>query len=222
LKPSCSDKPARLGMNRIANPATSRAEFELMCLAVSAVAGCETHIQAHESAVLAGGLAEDHVHDAVRIAAVVNAAATALDTASVHEPAPRPRLKEEMTMYPSPTPPSEKSRKAIAASLNQRLAGLDLHSQIKVAHWNIKGPHFAALHPLFETFAVSLANHNDGVVPAGEPGKMMLRPASRSQRRGSGVLGVQPLELGVLVENREVGIAARPARVPEARLPGLA
>jgi starvation-inducible DNA-binding protein len=43
------------------------------------------------------------------------------------------------------------------------LSGLDLHSQIKVAHWNIKGPGFAALHPLFETFAVGLAAHNDSV-----------------------------------------------------------
>jgi starvation-inducible DNA-binding protein len=52
----------------------------------------------------------------------------------------------------------------VADTLNERLAdGLDLHSQIKVAHWNIKGPHFAALHPLFETFAVSLANHNDSI-----------------------------------------------------------
>jgi starvation-inducible DNA-binding protein len=48
--------------------------------------------------------------------------------------------------------------------LNARLAdGLDLHSQIKVAHWNIKGPQFAALHPLFETFALSLANFNDSI-----------------------------------------------------------
>lgn len=67
-------------------------------------------------------------------------------------------------MYKSPTSLSEKARKALADSLNLRLAdGLDLHGQIKVAHWNIKGPHFAALHPLFETFAVSLANHNDAV-----------------------------------------------------------
>lgn len=67
-------------------------------------------------------------------------------------------------MYKSPTQLSEKARTAIAASLNLRLAdGLDLHGQIKVAHWNIKGPHFAALHPLFETFAVSLANHNDAI-----------------------------------------------------------
>jgi starvation-inducible DNA-binding protein len=67
-------------------------------------------------------------------------------------------------MYRSPSPLSEQSRAAISAALNERLAdGLDLHSQIKVAHWNIKGPQFAALHPLFETFAVSLANHNDSI-----------------------------------------------------------
>lgn len=67
-------------------------------------------------------------------------------------------------MYKSPSTLSEAARGAVANSLNARLAdGLDLHSQIKVAHWNIKGPQFAALHPLFETFAVSLANHNDAL-----------------------------------------------------------
>ena len=67
-------------------------------------------------------------------------------------------------MYTSPSHLPEESRAKIAATLNARLAdGLDLHSQIKVAHWNIKGPQFAALHPLFETFAVSLANHNDAL-----------------------------------------------------------
>jgi starvation-inducible DNA-binding protein len=67
-------------------------------------------------------------------------------------------------MYRSPSPLPEQSRAALVEQLNARLAdGLDLHSQIKVAHWNIKGPQFAALHPLFETFAVSLANHNDSV-----------------------------------------------------------
>jgi starvation-inducible DNA-binding protein len=67
-------------------------------------------------------------------------------------------------MYRSPSPLSEAARQEVAGALNARLAdGLDLHSQIKVAHWNIKGPNFAALHPLFETFAVSLAAHNDAV-----------------------------------------------------------
>jgi starvation-inducible DNA-binding protein len=67
-------------------------------------------------------------------------------------------------MYRSPSPLPEQVRTQMADTLNGRLAdGLDLHSQIKVAHWNIKGPQFAALHPLFETFAVSLAAHNDAV-----------------------------------------------------------
>lgn len=67
-------------------------------------------------------------------------------------------------MYKSPSHLPEEARAKIADVLNARLAdGLDLHSQIKVAHWNIKGPQFAALHPLFETFAVSLANHNDSI-----------------------------------------------------------
>ena len=67
-------------------------------------------------------------------------------------------------MYRSPSPLPEQARSAIAATLNERLVdGLDLHSQIKVAHWNIKGPQFAALHPLFESFAVSLAGHNDAL-----------------------------------------------------------
>ena len=67
-------------------------------------------------------------------------------------------------MYKSPSQLPEDTRVKIADALNARLAdGLDLHGQIKVAHWNIKGPQFAALHPLFETFAVSLAQFNDAV-----------------------------------------------------------
>jgi starvation-inducible DNA-binding protein len=67
-------------------------------------------------------------------------------------------------MYRSPSHLPEDVRAKIADTLNARLAdGLDLHGQIKVAHWNIKGPQFAALHPLFETFAVSLAAHNDSI-----------------------------------------------------------
>jgi starvation-inducible DNA-binding protein len=67
-------------------------------------------------------------------------------------------------MYKSPSRLPETERAKVIETLNARLAdGLDLHSQIKVAHWNIKGPQFASLHPLFETFAVSLANHNDSI-----------------------------------------------------------
>ena len=68
------------------------------------------------------------------------------------------------TTYRSPSALPEDARTRIADTLNERLAdGLDLWSQVKVAHWNVKGPHFAALHPLFETFAVDLAARNDEI-----------------------------------------------------------
>lgn len=67
-------------------------------------------------------------------------------------------------MYQSPSPLPEADRARLVATLNARLAdGLDLHTQIKVAHWNVKGPHFATLHPLFETFAVELAAFTDAL-----------------------------------------------------------
>ena len=78
-KPSYSQMPARLRMQRIARPATNKVDFELFCLAVSAINGCETCIRSHEAVVLQGGLSEEQVHDAVRIAATVNAAAVAIE-----------------------------------------------------------------------------------------------------------------------------------------------
>jgi lipoyl-dependent peroxiredoxin subunit D len=77
-KESYAQKPARLRMNRLAQPATSKVNLELFSLAVSAIHGCESCIQAHERAVLEGGLTEDHVHEAIRIAATIHAAAVAL------------------------------------------------------------------------------------------------------------------------------------------------
>jgi alkyl hydroperoxide reductase subunit D len=80
-------KPARLRMNRIARPLTSKVDFELFCLAVSAINGCEMCVRSHERVVLEGGLTDEHVHDAVRIAATMNAAAVALETKGVLIPA---------------------------------------------------------------------------------------------------------------------------------------
>lgn len=78
-KASYGEKPARLRMNRLAKPATTKGDFELFSLAVSAINGCESCVRAHEKVVVEGGLTEEHVHDAVRIAAVIHAAAVALD-----------------------------------------------------------------------------------------------------------------------------------------------
>ena len=45
----------------------------------------------------------------------------------------------------------ERVRAEIVALLNQRLAdAIDLQSQCKHAHWNVKGESFIALHELFD------------------------------------------------------------------------
>lgn len=67
-------------------------------------------------------------------------------------------------MHATPSRLPEPSRVRIATALNAVLAdGLDLHASLKVAHWNLKGPQFPALHPLFEEIATGLATHNDSV-----------------------------------------------------------
>jgi lipoyl-dependent peroxiredoxin subunit D len=78
-KPEYTEKPARLRMQRLAQPATNKADFELFCLAVSAVNGCELCIRAHEEVILSAGLSADQVHDAVRIAATMHGVAVALE-----------------------------------------------------------------------------------------------------------------------------------------------
>jgi starvation-inducible DNA-binding protein len=48
--------------------------------------------------------------------------------------------------------------------LNQQLADtLDLRSQVKYAHWNVKGPTFIALHELFDDLAGELDGHADTI-----------------------------------------------------------
>ena len=79
-KESYSQKPARLRMLRINQVQSNKTDFELFCAAVSTINGCESCLRSHEQVVVDGGLTEDHVHDAVRIAATMHAAAVALET----------------------------------------------------------------------------------------------------------------------------------------------
>jgi alkyl hydroperoxide reductase subunit D len=76
-KPVYTEMPARLRMTRLAKPRMPKVDFELLSLAVSAIHGCEACVRAHERAVLDGGKSEANVLDAVRIASVVHAAASA-------------------------------------------------------------------------------------------------------------------------------------------------
>jgi alkyl hydroperoxide reductase subunit D len=71
--------PAKLRMNVMARPGVDKATFELWSLAVSAINGCGMCMESHERAVRQNGLTTEQVQAAVRIAAVVHAAATTLD-----------------------------------------------------------------------------------------------------------------------------------------------
>ena len=73
--------PARLRMQIIAKPGVDHVDFELWCLAASAITGCEMCVRAHEQAVRTRGGTKEQIQDAVRIAAVVHAVAVTLDAA---------------------------------------------------------------------------------------------------------------------------------------------
>jgi starvation-inducible DNA-binding protein len=73
-------------------------------------------------------------------------------------------------MYKTPSHLSEVTRTELIKTLNARLVdGLDLHSQIKVAHWNVRGPQFPSLHPLLEPFANQPAIYTDSIAARAVP-----------------------------------------------------
>lgn len=67
--------PARLRMQSIRTHGADPADFELWCLAVSAVNGCQVCVDSHEQAVREKGLSEETVMAAIRIAATIHALA---------------------------------------------------------------------------------------------------------------------------------------------------
>ena len=77
--PDYKTLPARLRMNVIAKPGVDKADFELWCLAVSAINGCGVCIDSHEKILRDAGLSAEQIQAAVRIAATVHAVAATLD-----------------------------------------------------------------------------------------------------------------------------------------------
>ena len=65
--------PARLRMNILANPGAPKAEFELWCVAVSAINGCGACLDSHEAELRNHGVTNVQIQAALRIAATVNA-----------------------------------------------------------------------------------------------------------------------------------------------------
>lgn len=69
--------PARLRMNVIGKPGIDKVDFELACLAVSAIGGCDRCVNSHIAETIKAGLPVEAAHSAIRIAATVSAAALA-------------------------------------------------------------------------------------------------------------------------------------------------
>lgn len=75
--------PARLRMNVVANPSVDKVDFELWSLAVSAINGCGTCIDAHEKVLEDTGVSAATIQTAVRFAAIIQSVAVAIEAAGV-------------------------------------------------------------------------------------------------------------------------------------------
>jgi starvation-inducible DNA-binding protein len=74
--------------------------------------------------------------------------------------APAVAEREPLFLTKNSIPPSTRSQ--LVTLLNQSLADcIDLQLQAKVAHWNIKGLNFIALHELFDKINASVAEYAD-------------------------------------------------------------
>jgi len=78
-----STMPARLRMNVLRTHGIEHVDFELFCLAVSAINACDKCVDSHEKVVREKGLGEENVLAAVRIASVIHALASVFDAEAV-------------------------------------------------------------------------------------------------------------------------------------------
>ena len=69
-----------------------------------------------------------------------------------------------MRLHPTKNDLSEGVRSQAVALLNSRLADcIDLQTQVKQAHWNVKGPDFIALHKLFDEINGDVLDYVDAI-----------------------------------------------------------
>ena len=89
----------------------------------------------------------------------------------------------------------EKTRKKVVKLLNQLLAdGVDLHTQVKQAHWNVKGTNFIGLHKLFDKVAAAVEDYSDQIAERAVELGGIARGTARVVARES-QLSEYPLEI---------------------------
>ncbi|GGH13726.1 carboxymuconolactone decarboxylase family protein [Silvibacterium dinghuense] len=75
--------PAKLRMNALRTHGVEHVDFELWALAVSAINGCGKCVDSHEKVVREKGIGEEQILTIVRIASILHAIGTVLDTERV-------------------------------------------------------------------------------------------------------------------------------------------
>ena len=75
-----------------------------------------------------------------------------------------PETKLINRMYKNRVALSDEQKKQVVEQLQHRLAdALDMYSQAKFAHWNVKGVNFYQLHLLFDSVAETIFPHIDQI-----------------------------------------------------------
>jgi len=89
----------------------------------------------------------------------------------------------------------EPVRATAAALLNRHLAAaIDLHAQVKQAHWNVRGENFIAVHELFDRVASEVEDYSDLIA---ERARALGATAEGTVRTAAAQSFMVPYALGV-------------------------
>lgn len=110
-------------------------------------------------------------------------------------------------MFPTPSALPEASRAELIAALGAAvLDGIDLYTQIKVAHWNVRGAHFLQIHELFDAIAGRVLGHVDDLaeraVTLGGRAPGTARQVAHGSRLSESPVVAKDLELVAVVIER--------------------
>jgi len=102
-------------------------------------------------------------------------------------------------MQPTHNTLSESIRAQSVELLNKHLAAaIDLHAQVKQAHWNMRGPGFIAVHELFDKVSEEVENYSDLIAERGGglvAPRMALCRSRRKTPSSSPMLSISPTKL---------------------------
>jgi len=129
------------------------------------------------------------------------------------------KTNEEPTLYETLNDLPKPARIELNELLNQRLAvAIDLQSQLKQAHWNVKGPNFIGLHKLFDEIYEAVADYVDmlaeRVVQLGGVAEGTIRVAAARSRldecppaQADGAAHIIAVSKGLATFGREVRLS---------------